>query len=405
MSSNNKEIAIIGGGVVGCSIAYHLARQGASCQIIEMDSIAAKSSGKAWALIVPASGMLLLEGGIVSQLGGMRPYLSLFNEGYQRMPKIAEELREETGINIGFSETQAIRPVFRENDVEAYKRRLADLEKQGFHDVKWLEAECIKTTFPDIAPSIMGGLLSPRSQIEPYEYTLALAQAAEKKGANFKLNKAVGLRTKGPKVTSVILATGSEVRADIFILAMGTWIGEGTSWLGKEIAVQHRKEQCLRVELPKPMPTDYMIASGNVTILPKVNGSVIVGRAYIAGVASPQIDGSIVETTATQEITEDYDDTPTDETTISLTEASIATLSRMKDARLVENRVGFETTLPHDALLRLGRLPEWDNAYVVAIDTMGMMLSPAIGRTMAELITKGTTDKSIEHLNPDALYM
>ena len=46
MQQNNIDVTILGGGVMGFSIAYNLAKRGVSCQVIEMDSIAAKASGR-----------------------------------------------------------------------------------------------------------------------------------------------------------------------------------------------------------------------------------------------------------------------------------------------------------------------------------------------------------------------
>ena len=47
-----NEVVIIGGGVCGCSIAHHLAKQGISSQIIGRDAIASRASGKVWALFL-----------------------------------------------------------------------------------------------------------------------------------------------------------------------------------------------------------------------------------------------------------------------------------------------------------------------------------------------------------------
>lgn len=377
--SSKAEIVIIGAGVIGCSIAYHLAKQGVPSQIIERDAIASQASGKAWAITAPAGGMLLYE--------GMRQYVSLYDESFYRFPQLAQELKEEGGVDIEFGELPRVNVVSKESAAKKLKEQVSELEREGFGIFRWLTGDDVKAIFPDIAPKISGGVLFPGSQLEPYQYTLALAQAAEKMGANIRQGEVVGVRSEGQRVTSVTLATGTEVEADVIVLAMGAWIGKGTSWLGKEIPVKPRREQCLRVEVSQRLPP-YRLMNGGVSIIPKVNGTVILGRSYIFGDLPDIVD---------------FDDTPTEEAKIKLTERAVALLSKMEEARLVEHTAGFEVGLPNDVLLRLGHLPEWDNVYLVALETMGMMLSPAIGRTMADLILKGT-EKSIEHLSPTRLY-
>ncbi|TET25906.1 MAG: FAD-dependent oxidoreductase, partial [Dehalococcoidia bacterium] len=373
------EIAIIGGGVIGGSIAYHLGKQGVPSQIIEMDAIASQASGKAWAIMAPAGGMMLYE--------GHQQYVSLYDESFDRFPRLAQELKEEGGVDIEFGELPRLNIVFGESKAEKLKKQVSELEKEGYNIFRWLTEDDVKAIYPDILPKVSGGVLFPGSQLEPYKYTLALVQAAEKTGANIRQGEAVGFRHKGQRVTSVTLATGTEVEADVVVLAMGAWIGKGTSWLGKEIPIKTRLEQCLRLEVPQPLPS-YGLVNGGVSIIPKVNGSVIVGRSFIYG-PRPEIV--------------DFDDTPTEEAKMRMVEGSAALLSSMERAKLVEHRAGFEVELPNDILLRLGRLPGWDNVYLVALQTMGIMLSPAIGQAMANLIIKGT-EKSIEHLNPARLY-
>ncbi len=52
--STRKDVIIVGAGVVGCSIAYHLGRRGISTCIVDRESIATRASGKAWAVFTYA---------------------------------------------------------------------------------------------------------------------------------------------------------------------------------------------------------------------------------------------------------------------------------------------------------------------------------------------------------------
>ena len=112
---SGREVVIIGAGCIGCAIAYHLAKEGITSQIIERDSIASQASGKAWAAIIPPAFMLLLEG-IVDPKGSLRPALGLYQEGFERITQLAMELKEEVGLDIGYGELPSIRPAYTESE-------------------------------------------------------------------------------------------------------------------------------------------------------------------------------------------------------------------------------------------------------------------------------------------------
>ena len=54
------EVVILGGGVIGFSIAYHLQKEGVSCVVIEMDSIASRASGVGWGCCASPAGRFII---------------------------------------------------------------------------------------------------------------------------------------------------------------------------------------------------------------------------------------------------------------------------------------------------------------------------------------------------------
>lgn len=379
--SSKAEVVIIGGGVIGCSIAYHLAKQGVSSQIIERDAIASQASGRAWGVISPPTNILLSFEGTFVPRGSMRPCLSFSEEGLHRFPQLAQELKEEGGVDVEYGELPVIRTVFDETEEKDFKEQVSELKREGF-EVSWVEGDEVKACSPDIAPGVLGGVLFPGHQVESYRYVLALAQAAEARGASIKQGEAVGFGYQGSRVTSVILARG-EVEAEAVVLAMGPWTGQGTSWLGREIPMRVIRDQALRVEVPQRLPPYRLVSSrrGGVWIVPKVDGTVVLGH-----VVHDEVD---------------FDDRPTEEAKNGMLDAAVALIPRLEEAKLVEHIVGLEAWQPTGGLPMLGRLPSWDNVYLATwMAGFGIQWSPAVGRIMADLIVTGRTEKSIEPLSP-----
>jgi glycine oxidase len=378
MSKN--EIVIIGAGVIGCSIAYHLAKSGVTAQIIEKDSIAARASGKSWAVFTYPPRFYSMEGQPSDRLfstsvGSVGPWIELFWLGYHRLPDVALDLKERGGIDIEYGELPWIRVALSENDEQVSKDILSQQKSRGYYEGYWIEEKELRAIYPDINPLARGALVLPYFQVEPYRYTLGLAQAAEKMGANVRQGEVVGFRSRGARVTAAILATGTEVEADVFVLAMGPWSGQSTSKLGKEISILVNREQCLRMQVAKRLPPYALATPAGQTIIPKVDGSVILGHAGSADLQT-RLDVSLT----------------TEEAKMILINDAIDLLPTLERADLIEQRGDFECWSPPPNRIQpvIGLLPEWDNAYIATrFGTLGMMLSLGAGQLMAELIMAG----------------
>lgn len=375
--SPRKDVAIIGAGAIGCSVAYHLARLGVRSQVVEREAIAARASGKSWAVFAYPPRFIGMEGQPQELLfsmpvGSVRPWLDLIWLGYHRLPDIALELQETVGVDIGFGELSWVRVVLTEQQEVAYKAALALQGEQGYHEGYWMGASDLKGLFPEINPDVRGGMVFPYLQVEPYRYTLGLAQAAEHRGVTIRQGDVVGFRKEGSRVRAAILATGTEVIADVFVLAAGPWTGRTTSRLGEAMPLLVNREQCVRMEVPKRLPPFGLTAPNGLTIIPKVSGDVILGHA---GLADLQADFDAGLTT--------------EEAKMRLLTEAVDLLPSLSEAKLVEHRGDFEGWSPPPRRIQpvLGRLPEWENVYVAArFGTLGMMMSLGAGQVMADLI-------------------
>jgi glycine oxidase len=412
-------VIIVGAGAAGCSTAYHLARRGITSQIIDREGIANRASGKAWAVwsyppenwstpglsLTTDRFQMLPDEKFLSERAQRREYQQrvldpLYWPGYHRLPEAIRELEERGGINVDYREIPYVRIALSEEVEEMYREFLSAIRSAGYYEGDWLEPDELQAIFPNINPQIKGqikgGLCLPNFKVEPYKYTLCLAQAAEKMGCTIRSGEVVGFGSKGSRVTSIVLASGTEIKATEVVLAVGPWIGQATSWLGKELPVQLFRAQCLRVELPRPFPPysiDYISGTREGYIIPEVGNQVILDAI-----------------TKSLDVVTNFDSSLTEESKLLAIEMATNLFPEIENGSVVEHRGDLECWAPGLKLEPvLGRHPEWDNVYLASrFGPAGIMLSLSAGQLMAELIARGgqapyRVEKLLETLSPTEL--
>jgi glycine oxidase len=357
----------VGGGVIGCAIAYRLARDGARVTVVERSRIAAESSGAAAGILAPrvhATAPKLFD-------------LALASE--PRFPPLIDALRAETGFDVEYNPYGALDLALDETGEELLRDKLRWLQEAG-HGVRWVEPEDVLTMEPELAPELRGAFLDPDGfQIHPVRFTQALAQAAGRRGVRFELGaEVIGVSGKRPRAEGIRTATG-EIRAGHVILAAGAWTSFCGDWLGTPIPVFPARGQILTVTAV-PSPIHSIVYGAGIYLLPRVDGSVVVGATAervgfdrnLTASAMAWLLGSIPAVCPT------------------LAHASF-------DRAWTGLRPGSADDLPI-----IGPAPGWEDVTIATGHYRnGIMLAPLTADIVAGLVLRGEADPWLDLVRPD----
>ena len=362
-----SEVVIVGGGAAGCAVAYYLVRSGVKATVIEGQGVASQASGYA------AGGLNPLQGaGIPGPLG---PFAW---ECFQMHFNLWEDLQEETGLDFQGRTVSSIRVAFEESDLSDMDNTL-DLcsAAEGF-EARWLDAREIHDLDPRITPKAVGGLYSHGSAaLDSYQYTMALAEAAKKRGARLRQGKVCGLDHSNGRVTGVQLEDGM-VSCDWVVLAMGPWSRQAEPWLGIYIPVDPLKGEILRLGLSGPALA-YDLSGGGGSLYAKPGGQVWCG--------------------ATEEW-RGFDRQVSEAARRSILERAVNLIPELTHAPVVMHTACLRPVTP-DWLPIIGQVPGYANVYLATgAGKKGILLSPGMGKGIADLVTTGDTQLPIGSFAP-----
>lgn len=289
MTARRFDLVIIGGGVIGVSIAERLSQEGLHIALLEADTIAAGASGAAAGMLAP-----------LGEAGTPGPLLDLGLQSLALFDALCARLKEETGIDPEFERSGLLEVAFDPAEQARLQAKHALFEsptesqiqsRLGFEASAWpldprleyLDARAVRDAETALSPSVLGGLFSPEeAHLRPPLFVRALAQSARQSGVVIQTGvRAERLLCSGRRVVGVQSSAG-RIEAEQVVLAAGPWSSHLLEASGlaqtdaSRLPVKPIRGQIIQLDPPLPASRFLCWAPGIYTV-PKRDGSWVVG--------------------------------------------------------------------------------------------------------------------------------
>jgi len=268
MSSNSKthtprpDVIIIGGGVIGLSMAWELAGQGASVRVLEQCQFGKEASWAGAGMLPPGN-----------PEWATTPDARLRSASHVLWPNWAEILLQETGIDNGYSRTGGLE--VRSNGSELAAEVTA-WRAEGVQ-VEVPKPGELRDRFPALNPNITSSYFLPDfGQIRNPRHLKALVAACTLRGVDLRTGSPVlHFNFTGDRVLAVS-AAGEEHSAAEFVVAGGAWSRELLRHAGHDIPIEPVRGQIVLLETC-PAPFDCVIQEGSRYLVPRTDGRILIG--------------------------------------------------------------------------------------------------------------------------------
>ena len=362
------DVVVIGAGVVGCSVAYYLAREGVNVTLLEREAIGSGASAH-------ATGSLSLLGAEFSPGASFQ----IARASYAEFPKIVPELESATGMDLLYQRRPSLRLALDDEEADLIKDLM--VWQQPRVQMRWIDAGEVQSIEPRLSPSIIGAVYEDESaQLDSYRFNLALARGAELKGANIIHRDVTGLVTSGTTISGVQTASG-EIHCGTVVVAAGTWSRAFTPWLGFPVPVRPMKGERLLLNYPGE-PLRVLISSPKRGhMISRMDGLTSVGSTGGRDYDQKELFWG-----------EEFDRQPTEAARLELLQRAIDVFPDLERAELVQQLAGSRPLSP-DSKPIIGPVPGREGVLLATgHTTKGIHLGPITGRIIADYVCRGSTD-------------
>jgi glycine oxidase len=216
---DRREVIVVGGGVIGLSIAWRVAQSGISVTLLDRDGFGSGATRAAAGMLAPVAEAEFGDAG--------RTLLELGLSSAASWPQFAAKLERDSGLPSTLRPGGTLVLARDRDEAEALERQLAYRQRLGLAVVRIAPARA-RELEPALSPSLRLALEIPgESSVDPRRVCDALVLAARAAGAELREHcEVVGLVRSGGRVSGVALAGGGELKADHVVLAAGAWSGD-----------------------------------------------------------------------------------------------------------------------------------------------------------------------------------
>lgn len=387
MNNRGKQydIIVIGGGIMGSSVAYYSAKEGKKVLVVEKMDQASGSAGATDGVV-----------GYHTKKPGLQ--LDLAIQSIDMFSKLSEEL----GMDIEYEQNcGGLQPVEDQYQWDLMEAMAKEQSASGV-DIRMISIEEAMKLEPQLSPKLKGALYSETGgKVNPMRLTFAFAKAAQKLGAEFLNNTAVTGVLKDEKHVYGVETDKGSFYGDKIVIAAGSWSGKVGQLAGLELPIKPRKGQIVITEQIGPfMKATVQCARYNVI---KFRPETIKDENIIRTGASLSIeqteDGAMV-IGATREFA-DFDRENTLEGIEMIVRRAAEFFPALEDVHVVRSFAGLRPYTP-DGLPLIGKVDALSGLYVAAgHEGDGIALSPITGKLLAEEMVYGKTSYPITAFSPN----
>ncbi|MDW0115625.1 FAD-binding oxidoreductase [Sporosarcina thermotolerans] len=265
-----ERFIIIGGGILGASTAYFLARTGSEVILVDR-----KDKGQA---TDAAAGIICPW---ISQRRN-KAWYALAKGGASYYPELIKQLEEDGETKTGYRRVGAISLHSEMGKLEkiqerALKRRT---EAPEIGEVKLLNETLTTNLFPPLSEGFSSIFVEGAARVDGRALRDALINASRKHGASVRFGSAK-LTTEGNKVDGIIV-DGELIKASKVIITAGVWAGNLLEPLGLNVSVTGQKAQIVHLRLPIQDTSEWPVVMPPTDqyIVPSDDGKIIVGATH-----------------------------------------------------------------------------------------------------------------------------
>jgi sarcosine oxidase subunit beta len=379
MKRLKTDVVIIGAGIIGSSIAYHLARKKVRVVVVEKGDIADGSSGA-------CDGLVFLQ----SKKPGT--HLQLAMESSRRFGLLARQLP----VPIEYKKTGGMVVIETEDEWSAMAQ-FVDAQQEIGLDVSLLTKAEARRLEPHLAEHLSGATHSPLDgQVNPISLTLGFALGARDLGTRiFTGTAACGIETTAGRVSAVETSTG-RIETDIVVNAAGAHAAEIGALVGLDIPIKPRRGQIIVTEPCSPMIGNCMISAKYIAA--KFNPDI--ARKSGEGISIEQTENGNFLLGSTREFV-GFNRRTTTAGLHRIAKKTAGIIPMLKQVHIIRAFAGLRPYTP-DGLPILGPVAAVPGFFMAAgHEGDGIALSPITGELIAQMIVAGKTDIALDDFRLD----
>ncbi len=360
---NIFDVVILGGGIIGSSIAYHLSKMGRKVVIIEKEQLACQASSA-------AAGMLATQ----AEMEQDGPLLQLALKSQAMFHLLSSELLEYTGMDIEFVNKGMLKVAETEEIASDLKKQVT-YQRNWDPAITWLDFKELHEMEVSLSPSIAGAMFLPNDgHVHSEKLSKAFTQAAVYFGAEIREHtEAISFIYENDQVNGVKTTKGV-IHSNQIVIAAGAWSAQLMQESGFKINMYPIKGECFSVKPNKTLINTTIFSDKRCYLVPKQNGEIYIGA-------------TMIEHT--------FDQTVTPLGIASLIQRATQLIPELNEASWERVWSGIRPQTA-DGMPYIGEHPNWKGLYVAAGHFRnGILLSPITGKLVAELLTGTLLDQTL----------